>query len=206
MGLAAKKDERFTYADYLTWEDNQRWEIINGEAFNMSPGAGTAHQLISGNLFLQLGNQLAGKTCEVITAPYDVRLPMGQKDEKKIIDVVQPDISVVCDPGKLDEKGCLGPPDVIIEILSASTYRRDRMAKFFLYEKAGVKEYWIVSPADKMVEVFILGKDGKYGRPEIYGETDTVHLQAVKGISVDLSRVFNLNIKKNGLPSAVNSQ
>jgi Uma2 family endonuclease len=195
MGLAARKRPiKFTYSDYLSWDDSQRWEIIYGEAYNMSPAPDTIHQLISMELAFQLKSQLKEKPCQVITAPFDVRLPLENQKEDDIENVVQPDILVVCDPGKLDEKGCLGAPDFIIEILSPSTYRKDRMEKFFLYESLGVKEYWLVSPGEKIVEIFLLGKDGKYGRPNLYCESDTVQINVLKGLKIDLGSVFNIKI------------
>ena len=195
MGLAAKKqDVKFTYADYLSRDDKESWEIINGEAYNMSPAPPTIHQLISGELYLQIGNQLKGKPCRVIPAPFDVRLPLGYEHQEDIENIVQPDISVVCDKTKLDDKGCLGAPDLIIEIISPSSSRKDRMEKFFLYERMGVKEYWLVSPEDKIVEVFILEPDGKYSRPGIYSESDIVPLNILNDIKVDLSSVFNITI------------
>ena len=197
MGLAAKKQTRkFTYSDYLSWNDDERWEIINGEAYNMTPAPATKHQSISTELLIQIGTQLKGKTCEVFHAPFDVRLPKRNEKEQEIENIVQPDISVVCDPGELDEKGCLGPPDLIIEIISPSTSRKDRMEKFFLYEQVGVKEYWLVSPDDKIVEIFILGTDGKYSRPEIYNETHTIQfkINVLKDIKIDLNSVFSIKI------------
>lgn len=195
MGLGVKKQMRaFTYADYVSWNDKERWEIINGEAHNMSPAPDTLHQLISMELAFQIKSQLKEKPCQVIPAPFDVRLPLANQKEDDIINIVQPDISVVCDPEKLDKKGCLGAPDLVIEIISPTTYRKDRMEKFFLYEQMGVKEYWIVSPDDRIVEVFLLGKDGKYGRPDIYCETDTVQVMAFKGLKIDLDPVFSIRI------------
>jgi Uma2 family endonuclease len=195
MGLAAKKQrEKFTYSDYLSWNEDESWEIINGDAYDMSPAPPTIHQLISGELYLQIGNQLKGKPCRVIPAPFDVRLPLGNERQEDIENIVQPDISVVCDKTKLDNKGCLGAPDLIIEIISPSSSRKDRMEKFFLYERVGVKEYWLVSPGDKIVEVFILGPDGKYGRPDIYSESDTVRLNILNDIKVDLRSVFSIKI------------
>ena len=195
MGLAARKQTaKFTYSDYLSWDDSERWEIIYGGAYNMSPAPDTIHQLISMELAFQLRSQLKEKSCQVIPAPFDVRLPVENQTGDDIENVVQPDISVVCDPGKLDEKGCLGAPDLIIEILSPSTYRKDRMEKFFLYEHLGVKEYWLVSPGEKIVEIFLLGKDGKYGRPNLYCESDTVRITALPGLKIDLSSVFNIKI------------
>lgn len=195
MGLPPKKEtEKYTYADYLLWENGERWEIIRGRAYNMTPAPNTIHQLISMEMATQLTTQLKGKACRVIAAPFDVRLPLGKEKEEDIENIVQPDITIVCDPGKLDKKGCLGTPDMVIEILSPSTSRKDRMEKFFLYEEAGVKEYWLVSPEDKLVEVFRLGPGGKYGRPEMYCETDTVQLDVIKELTIDLNPVFSIEV------------
>ncbi len=191
MGFAAKKKtQTFTYGDYLKWDDGERWELINGEAHNMSPAPQRLHQKVLGELYLQLGAQLKGKTCEVYLPPFDVRLPLADETEADIINVVQPDISVICDPKKLDKKGCLGAPDFIIEILSPGNPRRDKIEKFNLYEMAGVKEYWLVSPEGQMLEVFLLGPNGSYGRPQMYTETDTVEINVLKDINIDLGAVL----------------
>lgn len=191
MGLAARKDtQKFTYSDYLKWNEGERWEIINGEAYNMSPAPQRIHQKISRKLSFQLESQLEGKACEHYYAPFDVRLPLGDEREEDITNVVQPDLSVICDPGKLDDKGCIGAPDFVIEILSPGSRRRDKLEKFNLYEMAGVKEYWMVSPEEQMVEVFLLGPDGFYGRPRMYTEKDTVEVSVLKNISIDLSKIF----------------
>jgi Uma2 family endonuclease len=191
MGLAAKEQFRkYTYGDYLAWDDDERWEIINGTAFDMSPGPGTTHQSIVTELIRQLGNQLEEKPCRVFTAPFDVRLPRGDEKEEEIENVVQPDISIICDKDKLDEKGCLGAPDVVMEILSPSTYRKDKLEKFNLYEEAGVKEYWLVSYTEKIVEVFTLDENNRFGRPDIHGDDDTVEIKTLENLTVDLSKIF----------------
>lgn len=191
MGLPAKKQaEIFTYADYQAWDDKERWEIINGEAYNMTPAPSTKHQLIIAELIRKIGNQLEGRACKAVPAPFDVRLRIENEKEEDIKNIVQPDISVICDKNKLDEKGCLGAPDLIIEIISPSTSRKDRMEKFYLYEQAGVNEYWLISPEDKIVEVFILGENSEYGRPKIYDETHTVPFTAVNNVIIDLKTIF----------------
>jgi len=194
MGLPGRKVSKFTYADYVTWDDNERWEIIHGEAFNMTPAPATVHQLTAGEIFGQIWNQLKGKQCKVFSAPFDVRLPLGDQKEEEVENIVQPDITVICDPGKLDKKGCLGTPDLVIEIVSPATSRRDKMEKFFLYEQVGVKEYWLVYPEDKLVEVFSLGTDGRYGRPDIYSEKNTIKLKVLPDLTVDLNPVFGVEI------------
>src|SRR3990172_4041775 len=127
MEAAVKKQDKFTYADYLTWDDSERWEIINGVAYNMSPAPNTNHQSISLEVSAQIRNFLmeSDKPCMAFHAPFDVRFPEGVLDNNKIIDVVQPDIVVICDTSKIDENGCQGAPDFIIEILSPGTVNKD---------------------------------------------------------------------------------
>jgi Uma2 family endonuclease len=192
MGLAAiKQDGKYTYKNYRAWEDGRRWEIIRGQAYDMTPAPVTFHQFILGELYYQLKAQLKEKSCHAFTAPFDVLLPLGEEKTDNIENVVQPDISVVCDPSKLEEKGCLGAPDFIIEILSPATARKDRLEKFNLYEQAGVKEYWIVSPEEKMVQVFILDENNRYGRPSMYEETGSITLTALHNLTIDLIPVFD---------------
>ncbi|MCP4154784.1 MAG: Uma2 family endonuclease [bacterium] len=194
MGLAAKKElERYTYQDYLSWDDDQNWEIINGKAHKlhgMSPAPTRVHQAVFRELFLQLGHQLKNNSCHLYSAPFDVRLHEEDQVEEECTNIVQPDIAIICDVEKLDEKGCKGAPDFIIEILSPATSRRDKLEKFNLYEEAGVKEYWLVSPEENIAEVFILGPDKRYGRPFRYTEKDTAPVKVIKGLTIDFSPVF----------------
>lgn len=172
--------DAYMNGDYLKRDDGERWELINGIPYNMSPAPQRLHQKVLGALHLQLGNQLKGKTCEVYIPPFDARLPMGSEKEEDIINVVQPDITVICNPKKLDKKGCIGTPDFIIEIISPGNPQQDKLEKFNLYEIAGVKEYWLISPDIRMLEVFLLGSDGTYGRPQIYTEKDTIKVNVLK--------------------------
>ncbi|MHB8057961.1 MAG: Uma2 family endonuclease [Desulfuromonadaceae bacterium] len=142
--LKPKDNQRYYYSDYLTWNDGERWELIDGVAYSMSPAPGRRHQEISGELFRQLANYLKGKQCKVYDAPFDVRLSdQVDASDNYIETVVQPDILVVCDRTKLDEKGCNGAPDLIIEITSPSTAKHDLGTKFDLYQKHAIQEYWI---------------------------------------------------------------
>lgn len=192
MPLAPRDDsQRWTYADYLTWPDDQRWEIIDGVAYAMSSASGSRHQEVSVELTRQFANHLKGKSCKIITAPFDVRLPQPAdfKDEK-IETVVQPDIVVVCDRDKLDERGYNGVPDLIIEITSPSTGRNDLTIKFDLYQQHGVKEYWIVHPAEQTVLVFKRGEDQTYGKPERYADDHKVAVPLLGDLVIDLADVF----------------
>ncbi|MDR0491062.1 MAG: Uma2 family endonuclease [Oscillospiraceae bacterium] len=179
-----KEKQRYTYEDYCTWDDSQRWEIIDGTAYAMSPSPSWEHQSISGSLFNELANFLKDKTCKVFFAPLDVRLNAGTHDDT----VVQPDIMVICDYSKLGKSGCVGAPDLAIEIVSPSTAGRDRLLKFNAYQRAGVREYWIVDPDTKTVSVYIL-KNGEY-TAAAYGVDDSISVHVLEGCNIDLSDVF----------------
>ena len=183
----------YTYANYLTWQLGEMKELIRGKIFKMSPAPGSMHQRVSGNIFGQLWNYLHGKPCQVFSAPFDVRLPASQrsKSDQDITTVVQPDLCVVCDPSKIDERGCLGAPDWIIEILSRHTSAKDLNEKFEVYEEAGVREYWVVHPQEQTVLVYTLNQKGKYqGILKPYVRTDKVSSSVLPGIAIDLSKVF----------------
>jgi len=177
------KNERYTYADYLTWGDGVRYELIDGVAYAMTSPS-TVHQRVSRKLTLKIGNFLEGKVCELFVAPSDVRLNHDKGDDT----VVQPDLLVVCDKSKLDDRGCLGAPDLVIEILSASTARFDMLVKFQKYLNAGVREYWIVDPEEQIVDVFVL-EHGKYIGSE-YKENGVIESHVLKGCEISLAEVF----------------
>ncbi|MCW8966379.1 MAG: Uma2 family endonuclease [Candidatus Pacearchaeota archaeon] len=193
MGLPIKIDatQRYTYKDYCTWPDNERWEIIHGKAYNMSPAPSTEHQRIRRELSAQLYAFLKGKPCELFFAPFDVRFPENDETDDETETVVQPDIVVVCDKTKLDQRGLREAPDLIIEIISPSTAGIDMKEKFQLYEYHGVKEYWIVFPHEKTVQIYTLAKDGNYGKPSTYVSTDMINGGLLEGLIVDLSVVFS---------------
>ena len=181
--LAYKLEEMYTYADYLYWDDEERYEIIDGVAYMMAAPTAT-HQRISGELFGAIWEFLKGKSCEVFAAPFDVRL--FPEEDNSDATVVQPDILVVCDPSKLaDGKACKGAPDLIIEILSASSTVIDRTVKAEVYLEAGVKEYWIVNPADLEILVNLL-TNGKYVAT-VY--KDRVPSSVLPGLTIDLQTI-----------------
>jgi Uma2 family endonuclease len=192
MPLALKNNnEKWTYADYLTWPDDQRWEIIDGMAYSMSPAPTTSHQRILRKLAFIINAHLEGKECELFLAPLDVRFAEQKNASDNYIDtVVQPDILIVCDKSKLDERGCNGSPDFIIEISSPSTGKNDLTLKFDLYQRHGVKEYWIVHPEEQTVMVFKIDEDGMYGKPERYAGECTVSVPLFGDLVVDLKGVF----------------
>ena len=179
----------YSYADYLTWSEDERWELIEGVPYDMTPGPTPKHQEILGELFRVLANWLKGNKCRAYIAPFDVRLAEAEVPDSKINKVVQPDISVVCDPQKIDNRGCLGAPDMIIEIISPSTVKRDMGVKLALYESAGVKEYWVVYPLDETVMVFLL-ENGQYGKPTVYSATDQISVNLFQDLIIPLESVF----------------
>lgn len=181
--------KKYTYADYLTWPEDERWEIIDGTPY-MQATPTRIHQEISGELFKQIAVYLTGKSCKVYAAPFCVRLPQDQ-EKKENENIVEPDISIICDKSKLDDKGCIGAPDLIIEIISPSTTRKDKIVKFNKYEKAGVKEYWIAEPDQKFISVFILQDNQRYGRPEIYTEDAKIVISIFQDLIIDLNTVFS---------------
>ena len=190
MALPAKQIG-YTFADCLTWNEDMHVEIINGELFMMATPS-SRHQEISGELFRQLANFLEGKPCKVYPAPFGVRLFEQDGDRPEDVDtVVEPDISVICDRDKVDARGCKGAPDLIVEILSPSTRRHDRLVKLDLYQRAGVREYWIVAPENRSVLVFLPDGNGSYRIREDYGSEDIARVNVLEGCFIDLKKVFS---------------
>lgn len=187
----AATKEFFTYGDYLSWPEEERWEIIDGFPFHMSAAPSRIHQAILREILTQFNLYLKGKTCKVYAAPFDVRLPKGDEAEEKIDTVVQPDLVVVCDPQKLDDRGCKGAPDLIIEILSTHTAAKDMKIKRQLYEQVGVREYWLVDPGNKVVQIYERVENNQYGKPKIYTEGDQAKVSIFPDLLIDLSEIFN---------------
>ena len=182
----------YTYADYLQWKFEERIELIRGQVFKMSPAPNLKHQQVSGRLFNEIYNYLKGKPCEVFSAPFDVRLPvMTKKKPEEITTVVQPDICIVCDEAKLDERGCCGTPDLVIEILSPGNSKKEVRIKHELYEEAGVKEYWVVYPTEESIAVFHLNNKGRYNGAHLYASGDTITSTAVTGLAISVTDVFS---------------
>lgn len=154
----------YTYADYLLWQFQERVELIKGKIFEMSPAPSTLRQKISGNLYVEIRALFKNHYCQVFFAPFDVRLPKkGQSvTDQKIYTVVQPDLCIICDESKLDDRGCLGAPDLIVEILSPGNSKVEMSNKFELYQESGVREYWLVEPSQNAVLVYVLADHGKY--------------------------------------------
>ncbi len=186
-----KLDSVFSYKDYLSWNaDNERWELIDGIAYDMSPAPTRKHQELLTIILTEFYNYLKSRECSVYAAPFDVRLPVGLQTDDEIKTIVQPDISVFCDKDKLDDKGAVGAPDLVIEILSPSTAAKDLREKFLLYESVGVKEYWIVDPANKTLTVYILDGNGKYPRGKVYAGEDIVKVGIFEDLDIKMEDIF----------------
>ncbi|WP_088188834.1 Uma2 family endonuclease [Desulfosporosinus sp. FKA] len=182
--------EKYTYADYLTWPEGERWEIIDGIPYRQAAPT-WQHQSISRELLRQLSNYLLHKTCQVFAAPFDLCIPELNETDEEISNVVsQPDIAVICDESKLRKTGYFGTPELVMEITSPSTARNDKLVKFNKYEKAGVREYWIVEPEIKIVSVFTLQNNKKYGRPDVFSEEGQISVSIFPDLIIDLEPVF----------------
>jgi Uma2 family endonuclease len=179
----------YTYADYLKWTFDERLELIKGKIFKMSPAPGSGHQSISGAVFYELYNYLKGQSCKVFAAPFDVRLVGRSIDDKDIITVVQPDICVICDPKKIDAKGCIGSPDIVIEILSPGNNKKELRNKFEVYQEAGVKEYWVIHPLENTFLQYTL-VDGRFQPSILLTFGDEVTTPILPGFVMSLDELF----------------
>jgi Uma2 family endonuclease len=179
------EDSRFTYADYLGWEGPERYEIINGEAFMMASPT-VEHQAIVVEILAQLAAFLRGKPCQVLTAPLDVRL--FPEEDRSDDTVVQPDILVVCDKSKLSKGSVDGPPDLVIEILSPSNTQKQMFLKFESYLNAGVREYWVLDPEEKKVQVHVL-REGRY-ISSVYKKDAAVPVSVLPPFNLDLKSLW----------------
>ena len=183
MNAVAPAVEHHTYADYLTWPEGVRYELLDGVAYLMAPGPTLDHQEIAGDIYRQLANALDGNPCRPFIAPVDVRLPKAQEADNLIDTVVQPDVLVVCDAAKLDRRGVRGAPDFVVEVLSPGTASHDHVRKRRIYERAGVREYWLVHPIDRMVTVYRL-VEGEYGKPDGFDMTGATPVSVLPGVTV----------------------
>ncbi|MHA7129829.1 Uma2 family endonuclease [Algoriphagus namhaensis] len=181
---------RYSYADYLTWEIDEMVELIKGKVFRRAAAAPRRkHQQITLRLGAALLHHLENKPCEAFIAPFDVRLPVQSKRNEDIFTVVQPDVCVVCDRSKLDEAGCLGAPDLIVEVLSPGNNKKELQYKYEVYEESGVQEYWIIFPSEETVMVNTLVK-GKYVPSRLFTRGDMVKSHCVESFELDLEDFF----------------
>ncbi|WP_293305323.1 Uma2 family endonuclease [Pedobacter sp. UBA5917] len=180
----------YSYASYLNWFFPERVELIAGKIFKMSPAPSRVHQEVAGSIFLNLGVFLKDKPCKVYSAPFDVRFPKESKADKDVYTVLQPDICVVCDKSKLDARGCIGAPDLVVEVLSPGNTRMELLNKYRVYEEFGVKEYWIVSQSDLNVLIYTLNEDGKFRPSKIFTLSETITSSVLPGFELALDDVF----------------
>ncbi len=194
MSAPSKEKKRHTWAEYQTWGDDQRWEIIGGTAYMMSPGPSWRHQGIIGELHSQMKVYFKDKKCQLGLSPLDVRL----SDE----DVVQPDLLVVCDPNQIKRTHIDGAPTLVVEILSPNSASRDRLLKLNLYARAGVKEYWVVTPYPSLVEVLVL-EGGRYVVQHVFGNEDMLTSPSFPELKINLAEVFNFPLEPGEEPPIV---
>jgi Uma2 family endonuclease len=180
----------YSYADYLTWEIDEMVELIKGKVFRSAAVAPRRrHQEVSGKLYAMILFHLQHNTCKAFIAPFDVRLPVKSKKNEDIFTVVQPDICVVCDRSKLDDAGCVGAPDLIVEVLSPGNNKKELKYKYEVYEQSGVAEYWIIHPNEETLLIYTLTK-GKYVPSRLFTWGDVVKSAVIKGFELDLEEFF----------------
>ncbi len=183
MTLALRDHAYHTYADYLAWPEDVRYELIDGMAYLMAPAPTLEHQDIAGEIYFQLRRALEGQSCRAFIAPLDVRLPKGEELDEEVDTVVQPDVLVVCHARKLNRRGVRGAPDFVVEVLSPATAGHDYLLKRRAYERAGVREYWLVHPTDRMLTCYRL-VDGRYGEPVMQELSGTTAISVLPGVEI----------------------
>jgi len=180
----------YSYADYLQWTFDERLELIKGKIFKTTPAPAAVHQRLSWIISGELYNFLKNKPCDAYAAPFDVRLPRkGENEDKQIFTVVQPDVCIICDPSKVDDRGCTGAPDIVIEILSPGNNRKEIQNKYEAYEESGVKEYWIISPQDEtFLKYTLLGS--KYQPSKLMTTGAIITTEILPGFELPLDTLF----------------
>ena len=213
MTTATQKTTRWCYGDYVNWQDDQRWELIEGVAYNMTPAPSFRHQEVVGNIFYLLKQNISA--CHVIASPIDVLMPSAEQtgdhsdnkshnysddnSDEKVETVVQPDILILCDEAKISEKCIRGAPDLIVEVLSPATAKKDEGIKRDLYERAGVEEYWLVHPLDHTINRYTL-ENNRYRRSDVYGLGDTITSSRFPELELVLSQLFDVEPEPSPQP------
>ena len=189
------EQREYTYEDYLTWLEDERYEIIDGVVYAQATPSPTHHKIV-GNLYVHLHNYFKGKGSTPFLAPFTVRLPLedGETDEKKNKNIVEPDISVVCEKSKLDKGGYNGSPTLIVEIVSPSSKKRDYMAKLNKYQKSGVEEYWVITPENETIMRYVLNEQEHYDVPETYvlDEDEEIIANKFPDLTIQLKDIFSM--------------
>ncbi|RKO61884.1 Uma2 family endonuclease [Caldibacillus debilis] len=192
MGIPEKEQTPMTYKEYATWPEGKRCEVLDGKIISMAPSPTPEHQSVSIQLSIEFGSYLRGKDCSVLAAPIDVYLFEDYQNEwidEKVRNWVCPDLIVVCDKNKIQKNRIVGAPDLVVEILSPATAKIDRMDKRLAYGRARVKEYWIVDPANRLVEVY-LPRNGSLELHNVYNHKDSIPVRVLKGLTIDLRKIF----------------
>jgi Uma2 family endonuclease len=182
-------NKKYTYADYLNWRFTERVELIKGWIHQMSPAPNVSHQKVSMKLGTLLSTYLKNNKCNVFAAPFDVRLFKKSSADTRVTTVVQPDLCIICDENKLDDRGCVGAPDLIIEIVSPGNSKRELKTKFDLYEENNVLEYWVVHPTEKSIQQFVLTKN-KFQLVHTFFEEDKMECKIFKGLVIKVKNIF----------------
>jgi Uma2 family endonuclease len=185
-------EAEYTYSDYILWKFQERVELLKGKIFPMAAPS-VKHQRISSFLHIMIGNHLKNSKCDIFSAPFDVRLPLpaDRVTDNKMDTVVQPDLCVICDESKLDEKGCIGAPDLIIEILSLGNSKKEMKTKFDLYENAGVLEYWVIDPEHNLAFCYYLDPTTQKYIPSLaLSDEDTIESRVLEGLVLNLEELF----------------
>jgi Uma2 family endonuclease len=189
MTISQRDTQHHTYGEYLMWSGAQREELIDGICYVREPPSPTwRHQDLVGGLYYQIRGALEGKLSRVCAAPLDVRLPRSDEADERIDTVVQPDLFIVCEGNRLDTRGLRGAPDWLAEVLSPGTASHDLTKKLPVYERAGVREVWLVHPTDLIVTIYRL-EEGRYGCPTIQALKGRTSLTAVPGVTIDWDRL-----------------
>ncbi len=182
---------KYSYADYLRWTIEERVELIKGKIFKMSPAPSCNHQQIVSTVLSTIYHYLKTKDSKVFTAPFDVRFPKKSKKDDEVFTVLQPDICIVCDLSKLDQRGCIGAPDLVVEILSAANNKKELKNKYEVYEESGVKEYWVISPQNQTFLAYKLSEAGKFIPTRLFVEGDIYCTELLPGFELNLEEVFS---------------
>ena len=197
--IALQKSGKWTYADYCTWPEEERWELIDGVAYDMCPAPSTTHQSVVMELGYILSNFFRDRRCRVLPAPVDVLLPRSNESDELVDTVVQPDLLVICDREKIAERAVRGAPDLVVEVLSPSTAKKDEGIKRDRYEQAGIVEYWLVHPIDHTVFRYSL-MNGHYGRPEVFGAGDAMASTRFPDLVVVWDEIFEVGPSEDSPP------
>jgi Uma2 family endonuclease len=190
MAVLKRDTDYHTYSDYLTWSRDYGDELVNGTAYvREPPSPSQSHQQLVLEIARQAANALEDKSCDVYVAPFDVRLPRSTEEDDLIDTVVQPDVLIVSDLKKVDARGVRGAPDWVAEVLSPGTASHDRTVKLSAYERAGVREVWLIDPSDRKLTLYLL-EAGCYGPPTVLELKGRTQLTAVPGVTIDWTRVL----------------